>query len=888
MFAPGCRNSRPALSGILALAAACFVPACEVPPPKDPPANIETRSQACIEAAKAPEHALDLARQGKLHRARRVLEKAIQTCPTEDPTALEQLGEYNAALYNAPGLEKIIATLEASKTPSPNLPNLKKALQDIAREPTQNERAEAQAALERGYLALEKQDTRAAVSEFVRATNLVHDNPRAFTAAGLAAEAVGQVELAQTHFDRAYHVVQHLTGRAPLPSIPALIVPRGQRYMAVQNNLQILAVTQRNSILLFDRLLSFRPMALLEGHSAPINDVRFSPDQTLSASSADDGTVRIWNTNAQLVSTLSANGGEAFGIAFSPDSQTVAAGYRDGKARLWNIKTGSLVQTYSGHQKTVESVAFSADGKLLATGSWDGTVRLWDVQKGTSVRTIGQRGEQVTAVAFSPDGQWIASCNTQWINEANLNRLQIFRTKDGVRVRDLEDQAPAGMISFSPDGKMITAASRRDSVAVWNLKDGKLKYVLKHPPSENGTFISTSTFAEGGNTVVTSGTDGTIRFWNAENGSETRVISQPKPQSFHGFHITFLPDGNLAVGNAEKIFTHWNLKQHRVTQKQMGKEVFAVHKSAVSPDGKVLASGGYGEVNLWNTGSGELQGTLPGAKHYIDAMAFSPNQKRFAASSYDKIVYIWNLDTGKLDCTLQNTYGAIHAIQFSADGSTVVFSGSDNRAYVANVAECTQTRELTGHGGAVPATTISADGALVVTGSDDKLIRIFQAKTGSLLQTLAGHTEPVTAVQLSPDGKILVSGSNDKTVRVWNVETGAPIGVPMPHTASVASIAFSPNGKHVAALGADGNILTVTAAGEPLVTLTFLPHSNAGYSFYRSPPTHVELWGEAAAKNPPSCVAGSWIFPYEVCREQVSAPGLTNTVFAGELNAFEP
>ena len=79
------------------------------------------------------------------------------------------------------------------------------------------------------------------------------------------------------------------------------------------------------------------------------------------------------------IGTLEGHTAAVNGVAFSPDGKTIVSGDQHGRVHLWDIATQTGMGTLEGHTTAVNSVAFSPSGKTVASGGDDGTVLLWNI-----------------------------------------------------------------------------------------------------------------------------------------------------------------------------------------------------------------------------------------------------------------------------------------------------------------------------------------------------------------------------------------------------------------------------------------------------------------------------------------------------------------------------
>ncbi|OCH96413.1 WD40 repeat-like protein [Obba rivulosa] len=180
------------------------------------------------------------------------------------------------------------------------------------------------------------------------------------------------------------------------------------------------------------------PVKTLLGHGTEVNQVKCNESRTRLASCSDDCTARVWNIedvifarpvhdeplvlkgHTQIVST----------IAWCPvtsqgEQEILASSAFDGTLRLWNSVTGDCLQMFHDHTRHVFALAFSPDARLLATGAGDGLLHIYDV-KTREKRWTWDAGYTKPAI-FEID----------WQQTGSLNRLAVALESQEVAVVDI-------------------------------------------------------------------------------------------------------------------------------------------------------------------------------------------------------------------------------------------------------------------------------------------------------------------------------------------------------------------------------------------------------------------------------------------------------------------
>ncbi len=301
-----------------------------------------------------------------------------------------------------------------------------------------------------------------------------------------------------------------------------------------------------------------KPVATLKGFPDWVTSVAFSPDGTLLAAGSYE-VVRLWDASQKKDSgELKLKSGFARSLAFSPDGRTLAVGGSQTTV-LWNVAQRERVGELKGHRGYVTDVCFSSDGTLLATASEDLTAKVWRFDNRTELRTLTGHEYPVLGVAFSPDGSLIATAAGDETRLTKPGEVKTWSVETGEVVHTFPPhERGATDVTFSPDGTLLVSSSLDEKLNVYDVASGTAKGCFggHSRPTNCVAFVA-------GGRLVVSGSGGRfkgkneVKVWTPDEGEEFGTIDH------HEGKITSLavsPDGRLlATGSYDKSVSVWDM-----------------------------------------------------------------------------------------------------------------------------------------------------------------------------------------------------------------------------------------------------------------------------------------------------------------------------------------
>jgi len=439
--------------------------------------------------------------------------------------------------------------------------------------------------------------------------------------------------------------------------------------------------------------------------------------------------------------------------SFSPDSRRLALADGDA-ARVFDLGSGAEVRLECP-EGSVRGVAFDPSGETLAMTSSAGTAFLWKVDtQGPPIELKGH-DDEVLRARFSPDGRRVVTCGFD-------RRALVFDARSGIFQHEL---GPHGgevwEVAFDPRSPRAVTLSGEERARLWDLETGELVPLFGHTRA-----VLSAAFSAGGERIVTSAEDGTVRIWKCPSAAAPRplVLAAARSETWSrmGHDIEGSPHPER-LGRAL-----WRVLD-------LGLDLPALYgaripAAAIAPsDLRALTVGEDRPSVLWDL---RTHATIESWDAPTTRAAFSPDGARLATIE-DGVLCLRSARGGaRLECERPELGVHDVSLGWRPDGSAVAVGRSDGGIDLVE-ADGRSRRELGASGSAAEVVFLAfgRDADELVAASDGVLV-VLDGKSGVERARLDRLEAGPICADLDGRG-LLAAALWDRTLHLWRVADGS-------------------------------------------------------------------------------------------------------------------
>ncbi|CAK5086151.1 unnamed protein product [Meloidogyne enterolobii] len=312
----------------------------------------------------------------------------------------------------------------------------------------------------------------------------------------------------------------------------------------------------------------------------------------------------------------------------------------------------------TGHEGEIFGARFSHDGNILASVGFDMKIFLWSARgECENFSTITGHKGAIMDVHFNTDTRQfflifkIILCLLWQSRRIGVlaeiknkkNYLYTCSTDKTVRVWDMETGVCVRRFRSHSDFVNGCHPARRGPDIVHDLRKRKPAIIFENI---NKYQVTTVTFNDTAELVLSSGIDNALRVWDIRKNSLLH--------SMHGHSDTVTglclsPDGSFVLSNAMDCTARiWDIRPYSTSQRCVK--------------------------------------TLSGHQHNFEKnllrCAWSPDSHRVSCGSSDRFVYVWDVGSRNIAYKLPGHQGSVNAVDFHPTEPIILSAGSDKRIFL--------------------------------------------------------------------------------------------------------------------------------------------------------------------------------------------------------------
>lgn len=485
-------------------------------------------------------------------------------------------------------------------------------------------------------------------------------------------------------------------------------------------------------------------LIIRQGHTAPINSLKYAPDGSAIYSASEDKSIKMWDVKTGVdINTFNAHTSPVRCMELSDNGKLLISGDVEGNILIWDAYTGQVKMTIAAHEGSVNTVKFTKDQQYIVSGGDDKQLKVWNL-KGDTLKTIKGFNASIQSLGISPDGTRVISGGYK---NNGVELLLVDLEKGKIIDNALNHVAGAGAAQVYAKA-IMTPVALAMNIGKGNVGKGMTTFYIMNYSNIEFTndggqiLISQNTFlpltaAKGEET--SEGTSSISIIELTDDRNQFKEVRRPiRWQSSHPRAV--------AVFNQDQTKV--------IVNEKYSMKVYDIENADFPEPGKKEATQYIPPVVK------EIKGTGLG----LNALALSPDYRTVVSADDDRKIKLWDYNSGR------------------------------------------KIRDLEGFVQPALAVDVLPDGKHIMVGSLDRNLSVWDMSTGQLVRTF-DRSSDVCSIDISDDGQtFLTAAVNTEFFKMWNYRTGRQLRSFLETKKQTVWVKYSPDDDdQIFAATADGN-----------------------------------------------------------------------------------
>jgi cilia- and flagella-associated protein 52 len=268
-------------------------------------------------------------------------------------------------------------------------------------------------------------------------------------------------------------------------------------------------------------LATMQYITVAESHTDAIVAVSFAPGTSDKLATASlDGTIKVWDlAEYMVISTARPLRNQQADVVPTcmKMSDMILSGWSDGRVLSHDIYTGDTLWSIdNAHFESVTSLCISHNNRFVLTGGIQGEVRLWELRSRELISHMKEHTGVVNDLVLYDDDCVALSvsrdrCILKWDLRLERRTQAWMQRMGGINA-----------LCLSKDEENILTVGQECCMTYWSgqSEEARHKALMNEDETDEALAIARSS---DGRLVVTGGTEGLVRMWNFESGSQTAI-----------------------------------------------------------------------------------------------------------------------------------------------------------------------------------------------------------------------------------------------------------------------------------------------------------------------------------------------------------------------------